>query len=97
MNVWITKDVVRRGIKFFADCEIDPQFPTIITVRDDGWKVDYSGDEWHTSFASALAKAEKMRSARIKSLEKSLAKLRAKVFVDLTTGLAGDDTEGRGS
>lgn len=47
------------------------------TVTGPGkYPINYSGEgvEWHTTYASARDRAEKLRVAKVKSLEKSIAK-----------------------
>lgn len=51
------------------------------------WATYYHGEgkDWHRTYASALKRAEAMRDAKIKSLRKSLDKMKAVTFQEPTT------------
>lgn len=46
----------------------------------------YHGKDWHETMESATARAEVMRAAKLISLEKSAAKIRAMDFTKLKEG-----------
>lgn len=78
MKVWITKYALTDGIK-----EMEARLckagngDMIEQLRDDGPPMFYygKGRDWHDSLESAILKAEEMKAARIKSLNKQIEKL----------------------
>lgn len=78
MTVWITKYALTAGIKKY---EAEKLNNDMVKVQEPGCFVMYfHGRQWHADLGSAIAKAEVMREAKIKSLEKSLAKLKKMSF-----------------
>jgi hypothetical protein len=79
MKVFITKHALTAGIE---ECEVE--------VTGDGMAVDYSGSypqyfhkegrDWHRTRESAVKRAEAMRKAKVASLQKSLAVMKAMRF-----------------
>ena len=81
IKVWITKYALSKGI-FTAEAEVCTEGPSpcgMITVPGSQSLMDCryhgQGRDWHTSEASAKAKAEKMRSKKIASMKKQIKKL----------------------
>jgi hypothetical protein len=79
MKVWITKYVTTHGI---LEMEVTRSDYHASLVKGQVFNECYHGEgiEWHATFEGALAKAEKMRAAKIASLKKSIAKLEAMKF-----------------
>lgn len=78
MKVWITKYALTKGI---FECEVEPCFninPNMVAGR--GLHEYFHGNDWHRTREAAVIRANEMRAVKIKSLQKSLAKLQAKVF-----------------
>lgn len=79
MKVYVTKYALTDGIR-----EIDVEECGDGLVRTIGHRYDTyfhkEGREWHRDQVSANARADAMRKAKIASLEKSIAKLRALKF-----------------
>jgi len=82
MKVWITKHALTEGIQEASDAEIAECASTMISVPSLGTFADFHGEgrEWHRNKASAIAKAEQMRVAKIAALEKAIKKLKAMRF-----------------
>ncbi len=78
MKVWITKYALTFGIKE-ADGE-SGSAPNMICVKpiEAGFAFEsyFHGKDWHTDKASAVKRAKEMQEAKIKSLEKHIAKLK---------------------
>lgn len=82
MKAWITKYALTDGI-----CEVEGEiydyphhigryFKVTGGYRvDDNWQVYFYYDSWHETKASAIEKAESMRTKKIESLKKQIAKL----------------------
>jgi hypothetical protein len=81
MKVYITKYALTQGI-YEAEAERCTDIsPTMIELRNPGYVTEtFHGNDWHETKEEAVARAEEMRLARVKSLEKSIAKLRKLVF-----------------
>lgn len=90
MTYWITKYALTEGIQPLdgEDIKIDEDGyfskggPTF-----GGWddrRHFYSKSDWHSSEYAAIARAEEMRLAKIKSLKKSLSKMEALSFVPVS-------------
>lgn len=84
-KVWITKNaLLARGI-FTAEAKRDTRFTNVIFVPLKSCKQRIRGkryylNEWHTDAASAVARAEQMRDARVAELEREIVRLQAKTF-----------------
>ena len=86
MIYYITKNALTSGIfktpqeyevcSHIDDRMIGPEY------HDGTYPVYYHKPDWHETKAEAIARAEVMRAAKIKTLEKSLAKLKAMNFED---------------
>jgi hypothetical protein len=82
MKVFITRYALTNGI-MEVDGEVTSQFPFIVTYKTGAWMSQYAhgeGKEWHRTKEGAIARADAMRLARIKSLKKSITKLEAMTF-----------------
>ena len=73
MKVYITKYALTHGI---MEEEAEEVSQKMIRVRSRNYDSFFHGNEWHTSKKQAIAQAEKMRTKRIISLEKSIEKLK---------------------
>lgn len=80
-NVWITKYALTKGVyavENVARCgSIDNG---MIKVGNHGY-FHGEGKDWHLTEASALARAEAMRTSRIAALRKQISALEKRVFV----------------
>lgn len=73
MKVWVTKYALTEGV---YEVEVrKTQSPSYVAGK--GPRDNYHGEgrQWHRTEAGALAKAEQMRLAKIKSLQKSISRL----------------------
>jgi len=81
IKVWITKYALTDGI-VLVEAETTHS-ADMITYRPGSWGKQYAhgeGREWHRTPESALKRAEEMRTKKIASLRKSIAKLEAMKF-----------------
>lgn len=79
MKIFITKYVFTTGIQLI---EVDPGDCRGSLVMK-GYKYYHTeGKDWHRTFESALKRANSMKISRIRSLEKSLQKIRELEFKD---------------
>lgn len=76
ITIWVSKYALTKGILKVENAETSDDFPIIAMC---GY-VSYYGNDWHRTEAEAIARAEEMRVAKIKSLEKQITKLRAMTF-----------------
>jgi hypothetical protein len=76
MKVWVTKYALTVGIKVI-DVDI---IPSSKMIKYGHSYLHGEGKEFHLNEKSAVAKANEMVSAKIKSLEKSLLKFKALKF-----------------
>ena len=75
MKAFITKYALTKGI-YEIDAEVC-QNPKIIKRASGNW-VDYyrnEGKDWHKTKESAILRANEMRAAKIKTLQKQIIKL----------------------
>lgn len=79
MKVWITKYALTRGI---IESEGEELSKTMIRVRGAAVKCQVYSifPDWWPSKESAILRAEQMRNAKIKSLEKQVEKLKKLKF-----------------
>jgi hypothetical protein len=76
MKVWVTKYATSgKGVIPCEDARTS-HFDTMVVVGS----LCLHGAEWHTTPAAAIARAEEMRTKKIASLEKQIAKLEAMTF-----------------
>ena len=74
MKVWITKYALSKGVYVQ---EVTTEFCGDGMVAGPGTFESYHGEgrEWHRTKEGAIARAESMRIAKIKSLQKSIARI----------------------
>jgi hypothetical protein len=84
MKVWITKYALTEGIKSIDDAkDIGDGYVSRDGKTFGSWderRHFYGGNDWHLTEDAAIAHAEKMRTAKIASLRKSIAKIEALSF-----------------
>lgn len=73
MKVWITKYALTQGI--FVKEAFDTSSDRMIGYQDGSCRSYIHKPDWHTSEAEVLAHAEEMRTKKLRSLEKQIAKL----------------------
>ena len=73
--LWVTKYALTKGVQA-RRCEISAGY----AYSDDTFHIQYPPGHWHRSKGAAIARAEEMRTGKLKSLEKQLAKVRAMRF-----------------
>lgn len=81
MKVWITKYALSMGI-YEREAKEPPDRGHVVAIEPEapnGWTMYHHAD-WWKSRKDALARAEYMRTSRIASLEKQIAKLRKMRF-----------------
>jgi hypothetical protein len=76
VHAWVTKYALSTGI-FEIDGEVNHKISSsMLSWRaEDGWSMSAHGANWHRTREEAIAHAEKMRSKKIASLKKQIAKL----------------------
>lgn len=82
VTAWVTKYALTQGI-FKVEGNIDPRVSeTMLTVpgNSKAFTQHFHGNEWHRTLELAIARAEEMRRAKIKSLEKQLTKVKKIAF-----------------
>ena len=81
MKVWITKYALTSGL-FEAQAKLrDDISPTMISVEERGvHRQCFHGNDWHRTKEAALARAEEMRIAKLKSLDKQAKRIAAMKF-----------------
>ena len=81
VKVWITKYALTSGIKEL-EVEYSADFPDMVMGK--AWNDYYHGEgrEWHRTYESAVARAEKMRLKKIESLKRQLVKYEKMRFGD---------------
>lgn len=72
MKIWITKYALTNGIR---EAEGTGVSDGMASVRGPHLTEYYHGRDWHKTREAAVARAEEMRTAKIASLQKSIAKL----------------------
>jgi hypothetical protein len=87
MKVWITKYALTQGITEFDNATLhhDIGGGDMISIPGNGrdtFMQHFHGDDWHQTREHAVARAEKMRDAKITTMEFSLSKLRKLSFAD---------------
>jgi hypothetical protein len=74
IKVFATKYALSLGIEEFI-AEWNEDFPTRVSNRWHSATYHGEGRDWHRNYSDAVAKAEKMRVAKIVDLKKQIAKL----------------------
>lgn len=79
VEAYVTRYAMTDGIERLQGRVTNGMF---VAKNKDGYDNYYHGEgrDWHHTLDGAIARAEKMRSAKIKSHEKSIAKLKALDF-----------------
>lgn len=80
MKFYITKYALTGGITICEGEIVHTINPKMISVKYGSFNVHYHKPHWHESAGDALAQAELMRVAKLKSIEKSRKKLEAMKF-----------------
>lgn len=84
VTVWITKYALTHGITK-AEAE-ECSSPGMIAVSRPGCLIQFfHGNEWHRSESEAVARAEKLRTDKIASLEKQIKRIKALTFASEAT------------
>jgi len=79
--VYVTKYALTQGIrKCHVTLSDNPKF----VRRLDSWSEVYAKNEWHILWNEAYCRAIDMRIAKLKSLEKSIARLQRMTFEEPT-------------
>lgn len=81
-TAWVTKHALTTGIEMVkAELRNDISERMIRYAADGGLMVSTAhGNDWHRTPEAAIARAEEMRTARIKSLQKQIVNLERMVF-----------------
>jgi len=83
LKAWITKYALTKGI-IEIEGRISDNFPSMFCFkRGVGYYEETAhgeGKDWHRTKESALARAEEMRIAKLKSLDKQMKKIAALKF-----------------
>ena len=78
IKAWITRYALSAGVKL-VHARVSGN---MIIFQTDGGHTDFAHDnDWHRTPESALRRAEEMRSKKIESLKKSIARIEAIEFV----------------
>lgn len=80
MKVWITKYALTEGIYETKAEDCFDISPTMISAKEDGWIKCFHGNEWHRTREGAVSHANEMKTKRIASLKRQLAKVEALEF-----------------
>lgn len=81
MKIWVTKYTLSQGI-----LEIDAEpchIESMISYKTSSCKIQFfhgEGKEWHRTKNAAVVRAEEMRIAKLKSLDKQMKKVAALKF-----------------
>lgn len=80
-EVWVTKYALTKGIiKYMARVPHNPNDRMIVVERDYNDPLSctqyFHTPDWHLSREEAVARAEKVRQAKIKALEKNIQQLK---------------------
>lgn len=82
IEVWVTKYALTSGI-FRVNAKICSNVSSsMISYRESNARFDQyaHGNDWHKTEVEAIARAEQMRTKKIASLKKQIAKLEAMKF-----------------
>lgn len=81
MKVWITKYALTVGV-IEKEVEQDDEMPNMVKSIhiEDRWQPYFHRPHWWPTEESAILRAEQMRNAKIKSLEKQIEKLKKLKF-----------------
>lgn len=77
-KIWVTTYALTKGIVVFENVEVeDPRFPDMLVITKGSARIHFhgKGSNWHTDRESAVRKAVKMQSDKIKSIQKQIARI----------------------
>jgi len=82
MKVWITRYALTIGIQERDAKKTHASTMVAVDPVEAGFALTeyFHGNDWHKTRGEAILRAEEMRKAKIKSLEKKLSKLRELEF-----------------
>lgn len=72
MKIYLTRYALTKGI---LEKEVEETFENMVKENIGGYNKTYRKPFWHSTMDGAIAHAEKMKSAKIASLKKSIEKL----------------------
>jgi len=75
VSLWVTKYALTQGIQR-VDCTIKERY----AYSTGKYHTQYPPGDWHRTEGDAITRAEEMRTAKLRSLEKQIAKIRALRF-----------------
>lgn len=75
VTAWITKYALTSGIYIVEGAWISKESPKMLVWPCNGGRKTAHANDWHLTPEAALAHAEEMRCARLKSLKESIANL----------------------
>lgn len=79
MKVFITKYALTSGVEV-KEATVWKENTNCIHIEGAVWNGFFCKPDWHDNWVDALARCEKMRSAKVKSCKKQLAKLEKMEF-----------------
>jgi hypothetical protein len=79
-TAWVTKYAMTEGI---LKMKVEDCFDTSpdMVAKVNGRGAYFHGKDWHRSHEAAIARAEEMRIAKLKSIDKQRARIAGLVFV----------------
>lgn len=80
ITVWITKYALTTGIMVEQVEEPSQRFPSMICAKAIGPSAIFHGKDWHRTKEAAVVRAEDMRTIKLASLEKQIARIQSKIF-----------------
>jgi len=81
INVWLTKYALTTGIlKVKADFDAEQPSTVAYKFSQNSFTAYAHGNEWHRTEQEAFDRAEEMRIAKLKSLDKQAKKIAAMKF-----------------
>ncbi len=79
MKVWITKFALTIGI-YEVDAELIPDGHDSLVTVVNGYKQYFHKADWRPTKEEAITRADQMRTAKLKSLQKQIDALTVKAF-----------------
>lgn len=76
MKIYITKYALTTGIKEIDIENRSVTNDTIYFCNNSNYYQHYRGNDWHTTLESAILRAKDMKKRKIKSLEKTLERIK---------------------
>jgi hypothetical protein len=82
MKIYVTKYALTKGIQVYDATSFNDE-PKMVRVdgADGTYREYFHKPDWHETRLEAIEHAQKMKLAKIKNLEKQLAKIKALEFV----------------